>query len=69
MTDLDHLFASSLFLAFIFLFLLLLLLIVLRRKWLAAVTGWMLYATALILVNASTVELLNSSFRSPHKDV
>lgn len=49
MSELSNLFTSSLFISFIFLFLLLLLLIVLRRKWLAAVAGWMIYAGTLAL--------------------
>jgi hypothetical protein len=40
---------SSLFLAFLFLFLLLLLFIILRRKWLTAIAGWLVYLCALSL--------------------
>ncbi len=49
LTGVSNLFNSSLFISFIFLFLLLLLLIVLRRKWLVAVAGWILYAGVLSL--------------------
>lgn len=47
MTEMAGLIRSSLFLSFIFLFLLVLLFIILRRKWLAAVVCWVIYAGAL----------------------
>jgi serine/threonine-protein kinase len=49
MSSLASLFLSSLFLAFVFLFTLLLLFIILRRKWLTAIVGWLIYLFALSL--------------------
>jgi serine/threonine-protein kinase len=43
------LFMSSFFIAFVLLFLLVLLLILLRRKWLAGVVAWLIFATVLSL--------------------
>jgi serine/threonine-protein kinase len=51
---LSSLFTSSLFIAFVFLFMLLLLFIVLRRKWLAALAGWLILVTGLSLAFASS---------------
>ena len=48
-TDLNNLFTSTLFVSFSFLFLLLFLFIILRRKWLAALAGWIFYACLLSL--------------------
>jgi hypothetical protein len=58
--DLNELFTSTLFLSFSFLFLLLLLLIILRRKWLAALAGWLLYTFLLTLAlsDRATISLL-----------
>jgi serine/threonine-protein kinase len=49
-TDLNNLFTSTLFVSFSFLFLLLFLFIILRRKWLAALAGWLVYASLLTML-------------------
>jgi hypothetical protein len=59
-TDLNELLTSTLFVSFIFLFLLVFLFIILRRKWLAALAGWIFYACLLSLAlgDKATISLL-----------
>ena len=49
-SDLNNLFTSTLFVSFTFLFLLLFLFIILRRKWLAALAGWLVYGSLLTML-------------------
>ncbi|HEY6187480.1 MAG TPA: serine/threonine-protein kinase [Pyrinomonadaceae bacterium] len=52
MTGLESIMTSSLFLSFVFLFVLLLFFMILRRKWLAALAGWLLYFGSLALATS-----------------
>lgn len=58
--DLNRLLTSTLFLSFSFLFLLVFLFIILRRKWLAALAGWIFYTCLLSLAmsDKATISLL-----------